>query len=187
MASFHRFEEIEAWQKAREIDKSCLCQCERGQVRQGFWVARPDLPRGGFSHVKQRRRIWTGRKRRVQAVFVHSDKDQPPRSSRNFTGPWIRNANPANSWQLCAPRRCGQESDWRLDALFEIFRIERSENQIKGAIQTPNPNLRTEIRGISSVGRAPALHAGGHRFEPGILHHLVALGSSGSGWPAAGG
>ena len=25
-------------------------------------------------------------------------------------------------------------------------------------------------RGISSAGRAPALQAGGHRFEPGILH-----------------
>ena len=26
--------------------------------------------------------------------------------------------------------------------------------------------------GISSAGRAPALHAGGHRFDPVILHHL---------------
>ena len=26
--------------------------------------------------------------------------------------------------------------------------------------------------GISSVGRAPALHAGGQEFEPPILHHL---------------
>src|SRR5438093_4279959 len=27
------------------------------------------------------------------------------------------------------------------------------------------------IRGISSAGRAPGLQPGGHRFEPGILHH----------------
>ena len=26
-------------------------------------------------------------------------------------------------------------------------------------------------RGISSAGRAPALHAGGQRFDPAILHH----------------
>jgi hypothetical protein len=28
------------------------------------------------------------------------------------------------------------------------------------------------IWGISSAGRAPALHAGGQRFDPVILHHL---------------
>ena len=29
----------------------------------------------------------------------------------------------------------------------------------------------TRIRGFSSVGRAPALQAGGHRFESDYLHH----------------
>ena len=29
------------------------------------------------------------------------------------------------------------------------------------------------IWGISSAGRAPALHAGGHRFDPVILHHFM--------------
>jgi hypothetical protein len=34
--------------------------------------------------------------------------------------------------------------------------------------------VRTVSRGCSSVGRAPALHAGGHRFESGHLHqHFV--------------
>ena len=28
------------------------------------------------------------------------------------------------------------------------------------------------IWGISSAGRAPALHAGGQRFDPVILHHI---------------
>ena len=28
------------------------------------------------------------------------------------------------------------------------------------------------VWGCSSAGRAPALHAGGHRFEPVHLHHL---------------
>ena len=27
------------------------------------------------------------------------------------------------------------------------------------------------LRGVSSAGRAPALQAGGHRFDPGTLHH----------------
>ena len=31
--------------------------------------------------------------------------------------------------------------------------------------------------GISSAGRAPALHAGGQRFDPAILHHLCNLSS----------
>ena len=30
----------------------------------------------------------------------------------------------------------------------------------------------TDYWGISSAGRAPALHAGGHRFDPVILHHF---------------
>ena len=30
--------------------------------------------------------------------------------------------------------------------------------------------LESRLRGVSSVGRAPALQAGGRRFEPGTLH-----------------
>ena len=30
-----------------------------------------------------------------------------------------------------------------------------------------------DLRGISSAGRAPALHAGGQRFDPAILHHFI--------------
>jgi hypothetical protein len=33
--------------------------------------------------------------------------------------------------------------------------------------------LMTRNRGCSSIGRAPALQAGGHRFDPVHLHHLV--------------
>ena len=34
------------------------------------------------------------------------------------------------------------------------------------------PPLRKEsLWGVSSAGRAPALQAGGHRFDPGTLHH----------------
>ena len=31
-----------------------------------------------------------------------------------------------------------------------------------------------DIRGYSSAGRAPALQAGGHRFDPVHLHHALA-------------
>ena len=30
---------------------------------------------------------------------------------------------------------------------------------------------RNPLWGVSSAGRAPALQAGGHRFDPGTLHH----------------
>ena len=45
----------------------------------------------------------------------------------------------------------------------------------------------TRVRGISSVGRAPALQAGGHRFEPGILHlaPVRSSWSAGNCWRAA--
>ena len=32
-------------------------------------------------------------------------------------------------------------------------------------------DLISRIWGVSSAGRAPALQAGGHRFDPGTLHH----------------
>ena len=33
-------------------------------------------------------------------------------------------------------------------------------------------NITNSMRGISSAGRAPALHAGGQEFESPILHHF---------------
>jgi hypothetical protein len=33
--------------------------------------------------------------------------------------------------------------------------------------------VNTRFRGFSSSGRAPALHAGGGRFESGKLHHVL--------------
>ena len=33
--------------------------------------------------------------------------------------------------------------------------------------------MANRARGCSSAGRAPALQAGGHRFDPGQLHHLA--------------
>ena len=34
--------------------------------------------------------------------------------------------------------------------------------------------MANRARGCSSAGRAPALQAGGHRFDPGQLHHVAA-------------
>ncbi len=40
-----------------------------------------------------------------------------------------------------------------------------------GGSTPPKPTIFTNFWGISSAGRAPALHAGGQRFDPAILHH----------------
>ena len=37
-------------------------------------------------------------------------------------------------------------------------------------LRSGNPNQIFKDRGISSAGRAPALQAGGQRFDPAILH-----------------
>ena len=37
------------------------------------------------------------------------------------------------------------------------------------------PLSYNQIWGVSSAGRAPALQAGGHRFDPGTLHHQKRL------------
>ena len=34
------------------------------------------------------------------------------------------------------------------------------------------PDFFLKLWGLSSAGRAPALHAGGQRFDPASLHHL---------------
>ena len=39
-------------------------------------------------------------------------------------------------------------------------------------LTTLNPKFAIFVRGCSSAGRAPALHAGGHRFEPVHLHQV---------------
>ena len=61
-----------------------------------------------------------------------------------------------------------------------------SENALYGFegaekhIQKGTGNERqTGTRGYSSAGRAPALQAGGHRFESVYLHHTEAYGSGG--------
>ena len=41
-----------------------------------------------------------------------------------------------------------------------------------GGSSPPRPTIKAfESGGISSAGRAPALQAGGQRFDPAILHH----------------
>jgi hypothetical protein len=40
---------------------------------------------------------------------------------------------------------------------------------------SPTPGTTNYLWGFSSAGRAPALHAGGQRFEPAKLHHYIIL------------
>src|ERR1700693_1478911 len=44
-----------------------------------------------------------------------------------------------------------------------------------------HPDPPVSYRGCSSVGRAPALQAGGHRFDPVHLHHFERERSQGVG------
>ena len=53
--------------------------------------------------------------------------------------------------------------------------IWRGETKPQGSIELEKVNAQSvdlilTTRGVSSVGRAPALQAGGHRFDPGTLH-----------------
>ena len=49
----------------------------------------------------------------------------------------------------------------------------------------PHAPLESRLRGVSSVGRAPALQAGGRRFEPGTLHSGGAVPVEDDGLEAA--
>ena len=42
----------------------------------------------------------------------------------------------------------------------------------RGHLFSQETRKRSRKRGYSSAGRAPALQAGGHRFEPDYLHHM---------------
>ena len=52
----------------------------------------------------------------------------------------------------------------KIEALYGFEGVERH-------LQTSKAE-RLRPWGCSSDGRAPALHAGGHRFEPDHLHHV---------------
>ena len=47
-----------------------------------------------------------------------------------------------------------------------------SELCLKGEVKDTKS---ASTRGYSSAGRAPALQAGGHRFEPDYLHHVKTI------------
>ena len=47
-------------------------------------------------------------------------------------------------------------------------------NLAKVGVAGSNPVFRS-IRGLSSAGRAPALHAGGQRFDPARLHFICII------------
>jgi hypothetical protein len=47
---------------------------------------------------------------------------------------------------------------------MSLMRVGRAQNSGFGSTM--------QGRGVSSAGRAPALQAGGHRFDPGTLHLL---------------
>ena len=55
----------------------------------------------------------------------------------------------------------------------------RAKDRLFNLEGTRPKGMWLEIRGFSSAGRAPALQAGGHRFDPGNLHQIWARSSAG--------
>ena len=52
---------------------------------------------------------------------------------------------------------------------------QRHREHLMLALNAQIVDLISTIWGVSSAGRAPALQAGGHRFDPGTLHHFKEL------------
>ena len=86
---------------------------------------------------------------------------------------------------VIAGRRCcdtarawrpAEEMRWRQDkAICHPYRGGKPPGQNGGKVMVGKSvratfGSTTRLRGVSSVGRAPALQAGGRRFEPGTLH-----------------
>ena len=59
------------------------------------------------------------------------------------------------------------------------FWLERTpdKREVTGSSPVRPTTMSLENGGCSSAGRAPALHAGGHRFDPVHLHHFFDGGS----------
>ena len=56
---------------------------------------------------------------------------------------------------------------YKYNSLFDILHLFN--------LQDPSPEDATLIRGHSSVGRAPALQAGGQGFDPPCLHQVGSI------------
>src|SRR5438105_113486 len=74
------------------------------------------------------------------------------------------------------PRRPERSAVWQRTRLRPVAEPEESAPAVARSAATPlRPNLlmalySTEARAVSSAGRAPALHAGGRRFDPVTAH-----------------
>ena len=60
MATFKRFEEIQAWQKARKATKLIYEKTGKNEFHQRFWIARSNQALGSLNYGKHR-----GRKRQI--------------------------------------------------------------------------------------------------------------------------
>ena len=63
--------------------------------------------------------------------------------------------------------------------IFFLFVFNSDAPREMGAFILAKKQLKESVWGYSSAGRAPALQAGGHRFEPDYLHHTRAHSSAG--------
>ncbi len=93
-----------------------------------------------------------------------------------------RGGNPFESWDRC-PRECTTNEPIGKPCLSHSSGRSRSEpppakpgaSHAEGDARNAHRHNARDVRarGCSSVGRAPALQAGGHRFESGHLHQHI--------------
>ena len=97
----------------------------------------------------------------------------------------MRGGNPLDLRDRC-PQECTNENSGFPSSVFPTLQAvqgaevtsrgpggSRAEGDARNVLSTRREchgRVRTVYRGCSSAGRAPALHAGGHRFESGHLH-----------------
>ena len=86
----------------------------------------------------------------------------------SLPGPkWTRKAALSNMPVACCNRR-GFSAEKRVPAPLKIGA--KMDSKGGASVKRILPGSAT-LWGVSSAGRAPALQAGGHRFDPGTLHH----------------
>ena len=98
------------------------------------------------------------------------------RSSRSPTtrGSSAASSTPSSSRRRSAPTRCSWRSSaaarWRRRAAASTAVDPRSQPARPAAAARPRAGYSSRFRGVSSVGRAPCSHRGGHWFEPSTSH-----------------
>jgi four helix bundle protein len=69
MPSIKRFEEILAWQRAKELVREVYLACQPGQFSRDFGLRDPDLPHGRLVNEQRCRGFWSKEQQGLCAFF----------------------------------------------------------------------------------------------------------------------